>query len=223
MPKRLPDEKIFVNLHLLMLYLNDHLEDMDLVTALPLLSAQRREQLMRYRQEADRRTCAAAYLLLCEGLRREYGLLAKPVFEYGSNGKPAIAGHPEIHFNISHCREAVVCILSDSPVGIDVENIREYDDDLARYTMNDAEMDAILHAKEPAVEFIKLWTRKEAVLKLTGEGISNDLKDVLSRRCLPRLSTHVSPDKRYVYSISEECNYCVALTSETFISEMTVS
>ena len=47
MPKRLPDEKNFVNLHLLMLYLNDHLEDMDLVTALPLLSAQRREQLMR--------------------------------------------------------------------------------------------------------------------------------------------------------------------------------
>ena len=182
-----------------MIYINDHIYDFDLPEALSQLSDQRREQALRFKHELGQRTCAAAYLLLCEGLQQEYGISEKPVFEYGEHGKPFIVGHPDIHFNLSHCREAAICILSDKPVGIDIETIRPFKQTLVDYTMNDEEVHQIQEAERPDVEFIKRWTQKEAVLKLSGTGISNDIKQVLHNPPAS-LTTIVSDDFRYIYS-----------------------
>ena len=182
-----------------MIYLNDDLETFDWQAALPLLSEQRRQQCLKFKHELGRKTCAAAYLLLCQGLRREYGIEEPPVFEYGEHGKPAIVGHPEICFNMSHCREAALCVLSDRPVGVDVESIRRYSESLARYTMNDREMQLILQAPRPEVEFTRLWTLKEAVVKRSGEGIRNDMKHVLDG--LKDAKTQINEKKSYVFSI----------------------
>ena len=130
-----------------MIYLNDRLYDFDLQEALSQLSDQRREQALRYKFELGQRTCAAAYLLLCEGLRKGYGIMEKPVFEYGEHGKPFLVGHPNIHFNLSHCREAAICIIDSKPVGIDVESIREYRQSLVDYTMNADEVHQIQQAE----------------------------------------------------------------------------
>lgn len=193
-----------------MIYLNDHLFDFDLDAALLELSEQRRQLALRYRHELGRRTCAAAYLLLCEGLRKEHGITEKPVFEFGEHGKPSIIGRPDLHFSLSHCREAAICVLSDRPVGIDIESVGRYNERLARYTMNEEEMAKIIASNRPDIAFTRLWTQKEAVLKCTGEGIGNDLKNVLSN-FLNHSSLHTShsslletvesPDERYVYSV----------------------
>ncbi|MBR1469756.1 MAG: 4'-phosphopantetheinyl transferase superfamily protein [Prevotella sp.] len=182
-----------------MIYLNDHLLDFDLNEALAELSEQRRQLALRYRHELGRRMCAAAYLLLCEGLRKEYGITEKPVFEFGEHGKPSIIGRPDIHFSLSHCREAAICVVSDRPVGIDVESVGRYSDTLARYTMNDRELEEIGRSDRPDIAFIRLWTMKEAVLKCTGEGIGRDLKNVLNQS--PELTTVVSSDEKFVYSV----------------------
>jgi 4'-phosphopantetheinyl transferase len=182
-----------------MIYINDKIYDFDLQVALAELSGQRREQALKFKHELGQRTCVAAYLLLCEGLQKEYGIIEKPVFEYGEHGKPSLVGYPHIHFNLSHCREAVICILSDQPVGIDVESIREFKQTLVEYTMNPDEVRQIEQAERPDVEFIKRWTQKEAVLKLSGTGISNDIKQVLHNPPAS-LTTIVSDDFRYIYS-----------------------
>ena len=182
-----------------MIYLNDDLAHFDLDAALPLLSEQRREQTLKFKYDLGRKTCAAAYLLLCEGLRNEYGITERPLFEYGEHGKPAIVGQPHIHFNLSHCREAVICVLSDRPVGVDVESIREYKDSLVRYTMNEHEVRQIEQAEHPEVEFIRLWTMKEAVLKLSGRGIVDDLKSVLTGS--EQFQTVYRAEKGYIYSV----------------------
>lgn len=182
-----------------MLYLNDDIAGFDFEAALPLLSEQRREQALKFKHEQGRKTCAAAYLLLCEGLRKEYGITEKPVFEYGEHGKPFMIGHPEIHFNMSHCREAAVCVISNRPVGVDVESIREYKDSLVRYTMNEAEIALISQSPRPKETFTRLWTMKEAVLKLSGEGLRNDMKTVLTGR--ERIETVVNTERGYVYSV----------------------
>ena len=186
-----------------MLYLNDRLSEFDLDEALAQLSDQRREQALRFKHETGRRTCAAAYLLLCQGLREEYAITEKPVFEYGEHGKPFIVGHPDIHFNLSHCREAVACYVSDRPVGIDIETIRPAKDSLLRYAMNDSEVESILRSPNPPLAFTCLWTKKEALTKLTGRGLTNDLKDVLSQHPDVYIETTVSQDVRYVYSIAQ--------------------
>lgn len=182
-----------------MLYLNDDIARFDFEAALPLLSDQRREQALKFKHEQGRKTCAAAYLLLCEGLKKEYGITEKPVFEYGEHGKPVLVGFPNIHFNISHCREAVICAISDRPVGVDIESLREYKESLVRYTMNDAEIDKITHSANPALAFIRYWTMKEAILKLSGEGIRNDLKTVLTGH--EPIKTVVNVERGYVYSV----------------------
>lgn len=182
-----------------MIYLNDNLETFDVEAALPLLSDQRREQTLKFRYELGRKTCAAAYLLLCQGLQQEYGITERPLFEYGEHGKPFIVGHPDIHFNISHCREAVLVVVSDRPVGADVECIREYKDSLVRYTMSDAEIARIEQSDHPEVAFIRLWTMKEAKLKLSGRGITDHMKDVLDGT--EDFLTVANEKKGYIYSI----------------------
>ena len=181
--------------------INDKIEEFNLEEALPLLSVQRREQCLRFKHELGRKQCAAAYLLLCQGLREEYGITEPPIFEYGEHGKPVIVGHPEICFNISHCREAVMCVLSNKPVGVDIESVHRYSESLARYTMNDEEMKQILQAENPAVQFTKFWTMKEAVLKLSGHGLTDNLKVVLED-FTGKLKTVDYSDKNYVYSIA---------------------
>ena len=142
--------------------------EFDLEAALKEISAQRREQAR-----------VLAYQLLKEGLRQEYGITENPIFEYNEHGKPLIIGHPEIFFNLSHCKEAAICVVSDQPVGIDVESIRGYKESLVNYTMNDEEIAQIKSAENPAATFIRLWTMKEATTKLIGTGISNDMKTVI--------------------------------------------
>ena len=183
-----------------MIYLNDDIEHFDLEAALPLLSDQRRQQALKFRHELGRKTCAAAYLLLREGLLKEYGITQPPVFEYSEHGKPSIIGRPDVCFNLSHCREAAICVLDSQPVGVDIESIRKYNISLARYTMNDEEMATILHADRPDVAFTRFWTQKEAVLKRSGQGISNNMKDVLNGFEGP-FHTVVNEAKNYVYSI----------------------
>ena len=149
--------------------------EFDLEAALKEISAQRREQALKFKHELGQRLCVLAYQLLKQGLREEYGITENPAFDYNEHGKPSIVGHPDIFFNLSHCKEAVACVVSDQPVGIDVESLREYKDSLVRYTMNDEEIREIESSDDPAKTFIRLWTMKEATIKLMGSGISDGM------------------------------------------------
>ena len=184
-----------------MIYLNDHTELLDIEATLKKVSPQRREQAMKFAHENGRRLSLAVYLLLMEGLQNEYGITEPPVFEYLEGGKPIITGHPEIHFNFSHSGKVALCAIDSQPVGADVETPRKITPSLIAYTMNEEEQALIASAPESLTAFIALWTKKEAVLKLTGEGIRSDLKSVLSHPEKYLIET-VTTDK-YVYSIAK--------------------
>lgn len=184
-------------------YINDHIDLLDLPAALKQISSQRREQALRYKYEQGQRLCVAAYLLLKEALTEQEGITENPIFEYGEHGKPFIVGHPELHFSLSHCKEAAVCVLSHQPVGIDVENIGRYRDSVARYAMNDEELLQIQQAECPEVVFTRLWTMKESLLKLTGEGINDNMKDTLKDTGSKRFTIVERIDRNYIYTICE--------------------
>ena len=186
-----------------MVYVDEHIDDFNLPTALADISDQRREQALRFRNERGQRTCVLAYLLLKRALREEYGITGNPIFTYGEHGKPAIVGHPDVHFNLSHCREAVVCAVSRHPVGVDVESVSRYKDSLARHTMNGNEQARISVADRPDVAFTRLWTMKEARLKLTGEGITIDLKTALDDYGKWKFTTVERLEKNYIYTLCE--------------------
>lgn len=184
-----------------MVYINDKVDSLDLDLALAQVSEQRREQALRFRFESGRRLCLAAYLLLMEGLQKEYGITEKPVFDYSEKGKPSIIGHPDIYFNFSHSGNIALCALCNQPVGADVETLRKITPSLIRFTMNDIEQTQINTSSNPTMQFLFYWTRKEALLKLTGDGIRNNMKDVLTDSSDNYHIETVTSDQ-YVYSIA---------------------
>ena len=105
---------------------------------------------------------------------------------------------------MSHCKEAAVCVLSRKPVGIDVESIGRYRDSVARYAMNDEELRQIQQAERPEVEFTRLWTMKESLLKMTGEGINDNMKGVLQNTGKECFTIIEKIDKNYIYTICEQ-------------------
>ena len=179
---------------------SEEIWEFNLEAGLREISAQRREQALKFKHELGQRLCVLAYQLLKQVLREGYGITANPVFDYNEHGKPSIVGHPEIFFNLSHCKEAVICVVSDQPVGVDVESFREYKEGLVRYTMNEAEIREIESSEDPAATFIRLWTMKEATLKLIGTGISNDMKSVIDTARYKYTSVN---RQRYIYTICE--------------------
>lgn len=182
-----------------MIYVNDTPTNIDISASLALLSEQRLKQMAQFKFEKERQLCVAAYLLLRQGLREEYGITDKPVFGFMEGGKPFLIEYPSIHFNISHCKNAVVCALESHPIGIDVEEICSYEEDVKRFAMNDMELQQINEAADPDVEFAKYWTMKESFLKLTGEGLRDDLKTVFPNEA--KYSTVVNAQGGYVYSV----------------------
>ena len=184
---------------------NDQLDAFDLDAALAAMHPQRRQYLLRFRQASSQRAGAAAYMLLWRGLHELFGIADPPLFAFAPYGKPFLPQRPDIHFGLSHCADAAVCAISSRPIGIDVESPSTYSPTLIPATMNADEAAAILADPSPDRAFIELWTRKEAYLKLTGTGLTDQLPHTLSEglACACRFSTVQHPDGRYIYSVCQ--------------------
>lgn len=164
----------------------------------------RREQALKYAGPEGRRNCILAYLLLCRALEEEYGIKDCPTFITGEHGKPALAEYPHIHFNISHSHTAILCAVSHQPIGVDIESTgRKTSDALIRYTMNEEEQELI--KASTGNMFLRLWTMKEALVKLWGKGLHGSIPSLL----LPTNTTNITftteenTDRGYVFSIAQ--------------------
>lgn len=149
--------------------------DILLKELLPALPQWRYRQAVSFRNHLDIFLCAMAFQLLKDGLARDFGISGELDFSYGPNGKPYLAAHPGIHFNLSHCGKGVACAVADVPVGIDIESI-QFDEELAGAVLNEDEWRDVMSSDDKALRFTEAWTRKESFLKMTGCGIIDDMK-----------------------------------------------
>ncbi len=141
-----------------------------------------------------------ALSLLRRALKDVYGFDDDLSFTYGPHGKPYLSHHPNVFFNLSHCREAVACVVGTSEVGIDVERRGRYKENVARKVLSHEEMEQVLRATDPDLAFTRMWTIKEAIVKLTGEGVSMDMRNVVSSH--PEITLEVEEKERYVCSVA---------------------
>jgi 4'-phosphopantetheinyl transferase len=97
---------------------------------------------------------------------------------YGPNGKPMVAGLTSVRFNLSHSGDiAVFAFTSDIQIGIDIERIHliENIQEIAKQCLcseEQSELASISSAELKTRAFFNCWTRKEAFIKATGEGLT---------------------------------------------------
>ena len=96
----------------------------------------------------------------------------------GRRGKPYVPGAPQ--FNLSHSEGMIIAAFSSSPVGLDVESARRtvqaegiarkffFDEEIRRVELSDASIKTLT--------FLRYWVCKEAIVKLSGDGIYHGLR-----------------------------------------------
>ena len=111
-------------------------------------------------------------------------------FHYGAHGKPEVRGSG-LKFNISHSGGLAVIALATVEVGVDVELPRKRrSDDIARRFYAPGEVERMFAERDDARRadaFFRLWTCKEAFLKVTGEGLSRSTRSYEIALDSPRL------------------------------------
>lgn len=90
---------------------------------LEILPYRRRQRLLRTREDKQLQVLCA-YGALHLALQRQYDFYGFPPIAIASEGKPYFPDYPSIQFNLSHTDGAVVCALSETPVGVDLERSR---------------------------------------------------------------------------------------------------
>ena len=96
-------------------------------------------------------------------------------FDKGEHGKPFLIHNPHLHFNLSHSQDIAMLAVATQHIGIDVECINRKNDwqKIIQRFFTESEQKKILSLDESLQQraFFEVWTRKEAHMKVTGQGL----------------------------------------------------
>lgn len=100
-------------------------------------------------------------------------------------GKPYLRNHQDVHFNVSHAKDAMLCACADGSIGVDMERIHRVDKRIVNRFFSPAEQEYVLcDLDDSNLRFTEVWTRKEAYVKWLGTGIQLPIEpyDVMDLR-----------------------------------------
>lgn len=143
------------------------------------VSPKRQEQIAQYRFDRDKIRCLTAELLVRYALAERFGMNHYTIsFLRTDNGKPFLA-NSDVHFNMSHSGDWVVCAVGLSEIGIDVERMRQTDNRDMHVFFAKSESELLNRAKPYAQAdlFYRLWTLKESYVKYCGTGLRHPFSD----------------------------------------------
>ena len=143
------------------------------------VAERRREKVLSYKTREDQKRSLAAGLLL-EYILNERGYRGNQI-AIGENGKLYLPESDDFFFSLSHSGEYAACVISDVPVGVDIQQKRETRANVARRFFKFEEAEKIeSESKEKQTDlFFRYWTGKESYLKLKGQGILGGLDTFL--------------------------------------------
>ena len=155
-----------------------------------LLHPLKKERIDRFRFFDDKKRSVAGDMIVKTALAEFCGVSAENiVIETDENGKPYPV-NINLHFNISHAEDYVVCVVSDNKIGVDIEKIKPVNLNIAKRFFNEEEQIYIFGHKphkenfeqEPTKDLLKrffeVWTAKEAFLKYLGVGLTENLQEI---------------------------------------------
>ena len=128
-----------------------------------LLPKERTEKAERLFKQEDKILSAAAGLMVT----KIFGNDAFDYINFGEHGKPFFE-HGKF-FSISHSIRYSVLAVSDNEIGVDIEMKSSPKNSVAERCFTEEEQQ---YAKMSTENFFRIWTAKEALLKLLGTGFS---------------------------------------------------
>lgn len=134
------------------------------------------DKINKYKQDVDKKRSLAAMSLLINAAR-ECGLSDFELAE-ADNGKPYFINSPDLHFNLSHSGQRVMCAMDEMPLGCDIQEMGSLKLEIAKRFFTPDEYNLLLYLKSKEEQknmFYRLWTLKEAYIKATGEGLTREL------------------------------------------------
>lgn len=162
------------------------------------------------------------------------------------NGKPYLPDYPDFHYNISHSGGIVVCAISNSPVGIDIQQI-SYDPakilKIAAHFFSQEEQQALnlLHEEKNSEAdsgrnsdstgeralchlFCRFWTARESYIKLTGRGLAEPFSAFRPDLTAGRIITAApSIESYYLTECPAPDGYCMTVCSTAPVDNVKVS
>lgn len=151
---------------------------------------ERWEKTVRPLREEDRKTELAAWCLLYYALKKwgipEEQINAERAYCYGKNGKP-MRRDGKVWFNLSHSENYILCVVSDSEIGCDIEKIKNVKWKIAKRYFSEREYNLLEKMSESEKNpennesvaedlFTRFWVLRESYVKKTGEGLGTALE-----------------------------------------------
>lgn len=117
-------------------------------------------------------------------------------------GKPFFTYNNNIHFSISNTIDFVAIAISNRKVGIDIESTRKYKENLVKRYFHPNEYTFIqsFPLEQRDRIFTRLWTIKEAYVKMTGTGIANNFAE-----------HDLSPDNTILLDQNNDISYQISI------------
>lgn len=166
-----------------------------------LMDEKKQERVNKFRFPEDKKRTVAGEMLAKKAIAENSDAeIENIVFCKNEFGKPYIKDL-NVEFNISHSGNMVVCVADNSPVGIDIEKVREIKLNTIKKILNEDELQYVFDnnpvnkdnekmlSPDISRRFFEIWTKKEAFVKKQGRSIF-----AFNEECKCNFSTFSSED-----------------------------
>ena len=141
-------------------------------------------------------------------------------FSYGQYQKPYFQTDRDLHFNISHTHNKILCAISSQPVGVDIEKKTTAPVEIMKLVFHPAEIEYVqssLTEADKLTRFYTIWTKKEALTKCIGTGLTDDISTVNTLAACYTPNFHTWINEEYICSVY--CNPIHKIDSYFLLSE----
>ncbi|OAB26550.1 hypothetical protein PMSD_25550 [Paenibacillus macquariensis subsp. defensor] len=191
---------------------------------IPYLSTDRQNKVARLRMFDDVHRSVIAELLIRSLIIDQLNIPNRNI-KFGENTyhKPYLQSHSTFEFNLSHSGEWVACAIDHHCVGIDIEQMKSSNLDIAKRFFTPREYEDLMQkdGSEQRNYFYKLWTLKESYIKAVGKGLHipldsfsmdiNDKNEITmdkEENDIPYFFNTSPVNSDYMLSVCSKTNHC---------------
>lgn len=184
-----------------------NVENLNIENYLSKLPQARQEKIAKYKFEKDIKLSIGVWIILEKAMKLHQINVSKYEVEVSEKGKPSFKDCP-LQFSLSHSGTYVLVAISSSPVGADIQEMRDFNDKMINYISDEDDLKYIDSQNDKRDAFYKVWTFKEALVKKSGEGFSTQIK---------KIKIDYRSNQLFEYNLIP--NYKIAIASELPISK----